>query len=191
MILLPAVSVAEDCRVVELPDRVEVICEGTKPYQTTDKTEVAVAKGLQFTEIYAGDKHDYQLKNSVLNKYLDQQRMLISSGADLSQIDLLVKRSVVLHREIKMCFSYNVIDISAGISMDSRIRECNDYKSICDISYSFILLNAAEYSSKKGNYNQAKKLYRELIVTYSGQKLFEDIVRRAQFGIDDIPSSTR
>jgi len=114
--LFPIVASGSDCRTVETSNNIEVICDGNP--STNNAQAESNIKGPQFEEIYAGDKHDYQLKASVLDKYLNQLYELTKAGADLSQIDALVKSAGTIHFEIKTCFVYNLKDRREHISME-------------------------------------------------------------------------
>lgn len=114
-----------------------------------------------------------------------KQESLIQQNADITEIISLTHRAMDKISEIdKKCAEVSWIRRS---SYDDIYSDCLETKHGIAKVAATMKINAAKYCAQKGLVDKAKELYREVIITFTGDS-YRSYVKQAEFGLEDLRS---
>jgi len=171
-----------ECRIVEHNDSSEVVCEDNPP-PNVPKNIVRDDKPKTPSIENVSDK----MKQ--MAKLTDEYPLFISS----SPSKILVAEKLSSAEDLMMYVEHACQNMGnplllkrAGLYIEAaKSEQCNEYKYLGAKWLASIIVNTGKYYALLGDKINAKKLFRDVIVRFTGTN-YKSQVKEAEFGLEDL-----
>jgi hypothetical protein len=129
-----------------------------------------------------------------IHELYTKQGDLMNKGSDVEMLNDCINNAWQAHRAIDSeCSRYETEAIGGDpldrqtITKRHEYRQCKLYYDESTQLIANMMLYAAKYSAARGNIKAARKLYRDIITTFTGNA-YRSYVKKAEFGLEDLKS---